>query len=163
LRQNGKTAPQAVKEKLGEIRSGFIGSPVEEMCFGPRVFLRVVGKNNRVYSGEWWFDADVFTNLGNAFSRIYFSASDKKEAIRNLLRELLAVSKEWNSIEEVWALEIPPGQAVKAFKAIGSPQKLFNNMPLSATGNRMLVGRAYQYFLPVKNPFWIQKHAQLFV
>ncbi|WP_036247062.1 hypothetical protein [Methylobacter sp. BBA5.1] len=102
----------------------------------------------------WWFDADVLIIgfipqgcfliawFGKCISRIYFSASDKKEAIRNLLRELLAISKEWNLKEKVWALEVPPEQTVKAFKAMDSPQKLFNDIPLSAMGNRMLVDRA---------------------
>lgn len=157
LHKDGKTTQQAIQEKLNEIRSGTIGLPFEEFHFGPKVFLRVVGKNNRVYSGEWWFDAHLFNDLEKAHARIHFSTSDKKGAIKNLLRELLAVSVEWNAIEEVWALNLPPGEKIKVFRGMVAPQKLLNNLPLSVRGNRLLVGQAKQYFIPVKNPFWIQK------
>jgi hypothetical protein len=87
-------------------------------------------------------DVSLLRGLENAFRVFISQLLIRKEAIRNLLRELLAISKEWNLKEKVWALEVPPGQAVKAFKAMDSPQKLFNDIPLSAMGNRMLVDRA---------------------
>jgi len=81
--------------------------------------------------------------------------------IRDMLRELLAVSVEWNTIAEIWALELPAGQQIVGFAGLGTPQKLFANRPLSAKGNRMLVGRAQQVFFPVKNPLWVKLYEQL--
>ena len=86
-------------------------------------------------------DVSLLRGLENAFRVFISQLLIRKEAIRNLLRELLAISKEWNLKEKVWALEVPPEQTVKAFKATDSPQKLFNDIPLSAMGNRMLVDR----------------------
>ena len=124
------------------------------------LFLRVVGPPpSRSYSGEWWFDATLLDTLENAYSRIYFTAQDRKRVLRDMLRELLAIASEWNKISEIWALELPAGQIIRGYWGPGSPQQLFANLPLSDKGNRMLVGKARQVFFPVKNPLWI-KHFQ---
>lgn len=82
-------------------------------------------------------------------------------ALKDMLRELLAVSTEWNTITEVWALALPAGEKISAYVGKSTPQKLFANLPLSAEGNRMLVGRAEQIFFPVKNPLWVKQYSQL--
>lgn len=161
LRSRGDTPESAAKKKLEEIRTGSVSPPMAESFSGPKVFLRVVGTPNRVYGGEWWFDPDLLQGLERAYSRIYFSSADRRRAIRDLLRELLALSTEWNQIGEVWALELPAGEQLQGFWSIVAPQQLFANLPLSAKGNRMLVGGARQLFFPVKNPFWITRHSQL--
>jgi len=161
LRQQGSTPELATQKKLAEIRSGLSGIPREETFTGPRLFLRVVGPSNRAYSGEWWFDADLLDALDAAYARIYFRAADRKAVIRDMLRELLAVSTEWNAITEVWALELPAGETLVGFSGAGTPQKLFGNLPLSEKGNRLLVGRARQIFFPVKNPLWVREYRQL--
>jgi hypothetical protein len=160
LREHGETPESAAKKKVDEIRTGSLGPLRSESFTGPKVFLRVVGAN-RVYTGEWWFDPDVLQHLERSFSRIYFVSSDRARAIRDLLREFLALSTEWNQISEVWALELPAGEQLRGFSSIVAPQRLFANVPLSAKGNRMLVGGARQIFFVVKNPFWIKRHTQL--
>ena len=152
LKRQGNSVEVAVKRKLEELRSGLSGLPKEEEFPGPKLFLRVVGPHNRVYSGEWWFDADQHDHIAASYSRIYFRASDRKAAIRDMLRELLAISKEWNAMTEIWALELPAGQKLTGFSGIGTPQRLFGNLPLTEKGNRFLVGKARQVFFPVKNP-----------
>ena len=142
LRRRGSSPELAARQKAQEIRSGLSGAPREETFNGPRLFLRVVGPSNRAYSGEWWFDADLHAALESAYSRVYFRAADRKAAIRDMLRELLAISLEWNAITEVWALELPPGQVLTGFSGPGTPQKLFGNLPLTEKGNRLLVGKA---------------------
>lgn len=129
--------------------------------FGPKLFLRVVGPANRAYSGEWWFEANLLDGLEGAYSRVYFRSVDRKAAIRAMLRELLAVSTEWNAITEVWALKLPPGERLVGYSGRGAPQRLFGDMPLTDAGNRMLVGRARQIVFPVKNPLWVREHRQL--
>lgn len=161
LRARGLLLDTEVKKKLDEIRTGSIGIPQKEEYVGPKVFLRVVGLTNRVYSGEWWFDADQFNHLDHIYSRIFFQSSDRKMAIRNILREILALQREWNSIEQVWALELPAGEKVIAFSSIVAPQKLFGSLPLTDRGNRMLVGRARQIYFPFKNPLWIKEYPHL--
>jgi hypothetical protein len=153
----GTSEDTAVRRKLAEIRSGISGNLTREDFRGPKLFLRVVGRANRAYGGEWWFDATLLGGLERAYARIFFSERELRPALRHMLRELLAVSTEWNRIDEVWALRLPAGAAITGFSGSGSPQKLFANLPLSAKGNRMLVGRARQVFFPVKNPLWVTR------
>jgi hypothetical protein len=159
--KRGLTPEAAVRKTLDEIRSGMIGVPRRDKFTGPKLFLRVVGRDNSAYGGEWWFEADLLDNLEQAFSRIYFGSADRKAALRDMLRELLAIPKEWNEMTEVWALELPPSEMLVGYSAVGSPQKLFGSVPLTEKGNRMLVGRARQIFFPVKNPLWVQIYGRL--
>jgi hypothetical protein len=160
-KERGLTPEAAVKKTLVEIRSGMIGVPRRDNFTGPKLFLRVVGRNNSAYGGEWWFEADLLDNLKQAFSRIYFGSADRKAALRDMLRELLAISKKWNEMTEIWALELPPGEMLVGYSGAGSPQKLFGGVPLTEKGNRMLVGKARQIFFPVKNPLWVKIYERL--
>lgn len=163
LATQGMTPQQKVALEISKIQSGIAGVPDEETLRGPMLVLRVVGgRSDRVYSGEWWFDGGVMDTLEHAYSRIFFSSSDKKSAIRAILRELLAISKEWNTIAEVFALALPSGEHLTAFSGPGKPQQLFANLPLTAEGNRLLEGKLRQhYIVPTWNPLWITKHRQL--
>lgn len=163
LRQAGAASPQAaVKQKLEAIRSGIAGVPRKEEFTGPALFLRVAGPSTRgIYSGEWWFEASLLDSLEKAHSRIYFQSADRKAALAAMLRELLAVTREWNAMTEVWALELPAGEKLVGFSGPGSPQKLFQNLPLTDKANRMLVGRAKQIYFPVKNPLWVKIYSHL--
>ncbi len=159
--QSKNLTPQAeAKKKIDEIKSG-LASVIREDYSGPRLFLRVVGPANRAYSGEWWFDAKLHDTLHAAYARIYFTTSDKKRALRDMLREILAISNEWNRITEVWVLELPAGQTIRGYSGPGNPQKLFANLPLTAEGNRLLAGKARQVFFPVKNPLWVKQYQSL--
>jgi hypothetical protein len=156
-----RASPEAeAKNKLNEIKSG-MGSATPEDYHGPALFLRVVGPTNRAYSGEWWFEAKLLDDLDKAFSRIYFKGAEKKQVLRDMLRELLAVSQEWNKIHEVWALELPAGEILRGYWGPGTAQQLIAGLPLSAKGNRMLVGKARQIFFPVKNPLWVSRYQNL--
>ena len=157
-----KTPEQAVREKLAEVRDGSDGDIKKTVFRGPKVFLRVSGKDkNRIYTGEWWFDMDLLSTLERSYSRIYFNDSDKRKVIRDMLREFLAISTGWNAIEEIWALELPPGDEITGFESKVARQKLFHDLPLSSQGNRMLVGQANQIFFPMKNPLWITRYRDL--
>ena len=157
MADRGRTLESTVRHKLDEIRSGINGTPEQETFRGPRTFLRVAGANNQVHSGEWWFDAEILQSLDDSYSRIYFDEQDLRAAVKRLLREVLSISREWNDMDEVWALHLPGGQELTGFTGPGNPQKLFASKSLSVEGNRMLVGRVRQVYFPVKNPFWITK------
>lgn len=158
--QRGLTPEQATQETLANIRSGMV-SVIREDFLGPRLFLRVVNGNRGIYTGEWWFDSAIFDNLETAYSRIYFKEPDKKQAIRDMLREVLAISSEWSAMTDIWAMELPSGQLLRGYSGIGTPQQLFANIPLSEKGNRLLVGKTRQIFFPVKNPLWVKYHYTL--
>ena len=157
----GQTPQQFAQGKLSEIRSG-MNNVKKENFVGPQIFLRVIGSTTRkLYGGEWWFDASLLNTLETNYSRIFFTSAERKRVIRDMLRELLAISTEWNQIAEVWALELPPGQNLKGYSGLGLPQKLFNALPLTAKANRLLVGKARQVYFPVKNPLWVVKYQNL--
>jgi hypothetical protein len=156
-----ETPATATAKIVSEIRAGLNGVPTEETFTGPKLFLRVVGHANRAYSGQWWFDAAIFDGLDRAYSRIYFQAAERKAVIRDMLREMLAVSREWNEISEVYALELPPGALIVGYTGFGTPQQLVAKLPLTAKGNRTLVGRAKQIFFPFKNPLWVRSFERL--
>jgi hypothetical protein len=158
LKRKGKTPAEEARKKVAEVQSGLGGAATKREFTGPRLFLRVVGPSNRAYGGEWWFDPDVFHRLEAAYARIYFQSPDKKAAIRDMLRELLAITTEWNEITEVWALGVPSGERITGYVGRGAPQQLFANRPRRAPGNRMLVGMAEQVFFPVKNPLWVNHY-----
>jgi hypothetical protein len=158
LRDQHRTPAEAAREIAGQVQSGLGGSAERTEFVGPRRFLRVVGPSNAAYSGQWWFDADLLHRLDTAYSRIFFKSKEKKAAIRDMLRELLAITSEWNAMTEVWALDLPPGERLVGYVGRGAPQQLFGNQPLTAAGNRMLVGQAEQvFFPPTHNPLWITK------
>jgi hypothetical protein len=159
LEARNLTPAAAAKAKVQEVQSGLLGMPRREEFVGPRLFMRVVGAANRVYSAEWWFDADLVHRLDAAYARTYFNSPDKKRAIRDMLRELLAITTEWNRIEEVWALALPAGERLAGYVGRGAPQRLIGNLPATTKGNRMLVGQAEQIFFPPShNPLWITKY-----
>ena len=159
LKSRGRSPAEAAREKVTEVRSGLGGAASRKEFTGPRLFLRVVGPSNRAYSGEWWFDADLLHRIETAYARVFFAAVDKKAAIRDMLRELLAITTEWNQITEVWALALPAGERLVGYVGRGAPQTLFGNLPLGAEGNRLLVGHAEQiFFPPTHNPLWVSKY-----
>lgn len=155
---DARSSPEVeVSKKLQELKSGLTGVPRKEEFLGQKLFLRVVGAANRAYSGEWWFDASILENMERNYSRLFFNDQEMKAALRAMLREILAISNEWNNMEEVWVLALPAGEKLTGYSGIGTPQKLFGSVPLTAKGNRMLVGRVRQVFFPVKNPLWVKK------
>ena len=160
-RRCGASTDEVVARKLAEIRSGLVGDPKREEFAGPKLFLRVVGASNAAYSGEWWFNADLLDRLDRSYSRLYFERRERDDAIRNMLREGLAISHDFrNAISEVWALELPAGSRLVGYTGIGAPQRLFGNLP-TAGGNRRLVGGVQQVYFPVKNPFWVRQYRNL--
>lgn len=163
LREQGETPQKKVASEIAKIRSGIAGVPREETLRGPMLLLRVIGgPSDRPYSGEWWFDASILDTLDHRYSRIFFSSPDKKDAIRAMLREILALSTEWNSVAEVFALQLPAGQQLTAFSGPGERQRLFAHLPLTAQGNRLLIGTVRQYYIPaVWSPFWVTKYREL--
>lgn len=161
LAESSSTPNAEVAKRLQEIRSGISGAPRKEEFVGQKLFLRVVGPSNRAYSGEWWFDASLLEGMEEGYSRLFFNDGEMKTALRNMLREVLAISSEWNSIEEIWALELPSRERLTGYSGIGRPQRLFGSIPLTAKGNRLLVGRARQIFFPVKNPLWVKHFRDL--
>jgi hypothetical protein len=155
----GKTPAEAARHTVNEVKSGLGGSATRREFTGPRLFLRVVGPRNQAYSGSWWFDADLLHRLDAAYARIYFQTSDRKAAIRDMLRELLAITTQFNPMLEVYALALPQGERLVGYVGRGASQPFSN---AAGAGNRMLVGQAEQvFFPPAHSPFWVTRYTNL--
>jgi hypothetical protein len=158
--RKGKSPESLARKEILEVKSAS-GGVIQRVEFtGPKQFLRVVGEN-KVFAGAWWFDIALLDTLEKSYSRIYFNDSEKKQAIRDILREVLALSVKWNRIQEIWMLELPANEKISGFSSHAAPQKLFHDLPLSAMGNRILAGRARQIYFPVKDPFRITRYSVL--
>ena len=157
-----RKSPQSLaREEILEVKSASGGVIQREEFTGPKQFLRVVGERNKVFAGAWWFDIALLDHLEKSYSRIFFNESEKKQAIRDILREVLALSVNWNRLQEIWMLELPANEKISGFSSYAAPQKLFADVPLSALGNRILAGRARQIYFPVKDPFRITRYSVL--
>lgn len=155
------TAVARARDSVRDVRSGSGGTIDSIELKGPMTLLRVVGHNNRVYGGEWWFEESLLQQIERGHSRILFGCA-RTQAVRAILREALALSFSWNKMTEVWALELPAGQSLQGFQSRAARQSLFYGLPVSAsTANRMLVGGAKQFFFPVKNPLWVKRYGTL--
>lgn len=150
----GETPQEAAERTLGEVRSGCADPISKERFVGPRTFLRVVTRGRGVY-GDWWFDRELLEGIEKAHARIFFDDQQRRKALRDLLREYLALSTHWNAIEEVWQLDLPAGESIAGFTSTVARQRLFGDIPLTAAGNRLLVGQARQIYFPTKNPLWV--------
>jgi hypothetical protein len=62
---------------------------------------------------------------------------------------------------EIWGLELPAGERLTGFSGIGTPQRLFGNLPLTEKDSRLLVGKARQISFPVKDPLWVREYRKL--
>ena len=136
----GQTPQTEAKAKVAQVRSG-LTSVTREDFSGPMLFLRVVGPSpSRPYSGEWWFDATLLDTLETAYSRIYFTAQDRKRVLRDMLRELLAIASEWNKISEIWALELPAGQVIRGYSGTRKSATALREPPLERQGQSNVGG-----------------------
>jgi hypothetical protein len=160
MERRGWSPEHAVADELSKLRTGSMGERIQRETFtGPKTFLRVISRRGGPY-GEWWFDSDLLKGLEQAYSRIFFG-QERREALRNMLREFLALPKQWNAIEEIWSLDLPNAETLVTYNSAVAPQHLFADLPLSEKGNRMLVGRARQHYIPVKDPLWITQTSDL--
>ena len=161
LKKDGKTPQAEAKKKVAEVRSGLGGAVRREEFRGPKLFLRVVGRTNRAYSGEWWFDADLLSRLEAAYSRIYFQSADRQRAIGTCCASYSRCLPSGTRSPRFGRSRSRPERRSRPMWARARRKSSSPTLPLSAEGNRMLVGRAEQVFFPVKNPLWVKQYSQL--
>jgi len=91
----------------------------------------------------------------------WFDEEQRIHATRDALREVLGVSLEWNPFDELWALDLPPGQRITGLVSKVARQPYSQESKQGNATHRMLIGQATQTYFPVKNPLWIRRHSSL--
>jgi hypothetical protein len=77
--------------------------------------------------------------------------TDRRDVIRECLREVTAVTTEWNAMTEIWCLALPAGASLTGLASTVRPQPKFRARPVRS----QLVGGAEQVYFVVKNPLWV--------
>jgi hypothetical protein len=142
----------AVDAKVREIRSGSDQVPQPREFRGPIRLYRAAGPRNNPF-GEWWFSEDQLAHI-ERISRLHAPA-DRREVIRACLREVTAVTTEWNAMTEIWCLALPAGATLTGLVSTVKPQPKFQAQPAGPK----LVGGAEQVYFVVKNPLWVTLYA----
>jgi hypothetical protein len=143
------------------VRSGFVDTPVPETLKGPITLLRGVSNpdpapdkpHNNPFGG-WWFPEELLLKFYEQFGRIPISERLERSAVRGHLRAALALSPVWNEFEELWCMQLDPGQPLTGLAGVACEQ--FLNPRHEALGK--LLGGAHQYYFPVTPPFCVKPY-----
>ncbi len=121
--------------------------------------MRGGGITNDIYSGGWWFEEELIARIEKELSRISLPVEQQKSVTKNRLRAALAICKDWNSLEEIWILEIPQGDRLTGLIGTARSQPVYSSSHAEHDPSKILPGGAEQVFFPVKNPLWVRKHS----
>jgi hypothetical protein len=133
---------------------------------GPHRFYRAAGKDANgelasAYSGRWWADENVLIQIANrlATAENWMTSGESKRAWPAQYRVLMALSRDWNDMSEIFQLELPAGAVLEGLAGIAREQPEFSvKDPLGRhRSNRFLTGGAEQVYFKVKNPFWVRR------
>jgi hypothetical protein len=158
----GERKPEdlAAREAL-LVRSGYFDTPVPETLKGPITLLRGVsdpnpapGKRQNNPFGGWWFPEQLLLKFYEQFERIPISDRLERSAVRGHLRAALALAPVWNEFEELWCMQLEPGQPLTGLAGIACEQ--FLNPDHAGLGK--LLGGAKQYYFPVIPPFCVKPY-----
>ena len=139
-----------------EVLDAFDGPPRDVVVTGPRRFLRAAGADNNPY-GRWWFEAHSLLGLQQQFDRIPLPPGHRREAILGQLRAGTAISVDWNTLSELWFMEIPAGPSLRALVGPVKSQPVFSTGHGLHNPKLMLRGGLTQFYFPVINPLWVYR------
>lgn len=117
---------------------------------------------NPTGAGGWWVPQDVF-------SLIYEEARDTTararadtvgSEFRRLYRKYLAISLDWNDLEALFRMDVPPEAAVSGWAGITKAQPVVSARGQARLGRAvpgMLAGGLEQVFLEHVNVTWIRR------
>ena len=153
---SGRKAEDVAAEETVKILKAFVGFPATETITGPITLLRGTSdanpaplkRQNNPFGG-WWFPEEILLKLHEQFDRIPISERLQRSAVRGHIRASLALAPVWNEFEELWCLQLEPGQRLTGL--VGTTSEQFLDSELEGLGR--LVGGAKQYYFPVIPPF----------
>jgi hypothetical protein len=139
------------------------GNFVERPVIGPVNLYRLAGKeegkdrlNKR--AGYFWFSEDLLFEAIELTIDGRASHSLAAMQLRRFLREVLAISYDWNSIAGYWKLALPAGRSVQALVGRAAEQPHYSAKSAKAGQNRaagldhagdMLFGGDRQYVIEI--------------
>lgn len=133
---------------------------------GPHYFYRAAGVNaagrlGRAYGGEWWADESALMEIAQNLERAkyWMTKSERERAWPAQYRALTALCEDWNDMNEMFKLALPPGEEIEGLVGPAKEQPEYSVYdPMGRHNpNRILVGGAEQVFFKMKTPLWIQR------
>lgn len=107
-------------------------------------------------AGQWWFDARWLDRTRSAMERIDTRGvlwPDRGTAVRDMLRDRLAVRHDWNTMSRLWRLQLEPGSSVVALVGRTRRQPTWSReLVLLHEADHFLPGGLEQYFIPWLDP-----------
>ena len=149
-----------------DVLACFSGNTHVVRYVGPHRFYRAAGKDANgdlanAYSGRWWADENVLIQIANrlATAENWMTSGELKRAWPAQYRALMALSRDWNDMSEIFQLELPAGATLEGLAGTAREQPEFSvKDPLGRhRPNRFLTGGAEQVYFKVKNPFWVRR------
>lgn len=156
----GRNPEDMATEESIKILKGFVGFPKARTLTGPVTLLRATDATPPVLQGArnpfggWWFPEGFLLELFARFERIPMPEQLQQSAVRGHLRAGLAVSVDWNEMEELWCLQLQVGEHLTGLFGKVSEQWIDSRVhPLGR-----LLGGSEQYFFPIMPPFSVKPY-----
>lgn len=150
-------------EQLDNVLGSFVGTPVVTRLSGPGRLFRATGRDpekggwNRAYGGGYWAYDAVLLDAYRQISRFedWQPAEELSKALTAHYRSLAAICTNWNDLSTFHQMLIPEHGLVEALVGIAAAQPIQAGRDKASAATPMLKGGIEQYYLKVRNPFWI--------
>ena len=157
---HGRDPEELASEQTAQILRGFVGFPQSRTLTGPVTLLRGTDTTPRVLQGArnpfggWWFPEETLLKLFARFERIRMPEQLQKTAVQGHLRAGLAVSLDWNELEELWCLQLEAGEQLTGL--LGRTSEQWIDSRVHSLGR--LLGGEEQYFFPIIPPLAVKPY-----
>lgn len=137
--------------------ASFDAEPKIERLTGPLTLYRFCGRNAKGEKnsphGRCWFDATLFWRMLDTVSDTASGTHQLNQDFRFVLREVTAISYDWNSVTSVYELALPADRSIEAAYGPVAPQPFFSkDDPLGRENlpHEILIGGDIQYIVDLK-------------
>ena len=157
---HGGNPEDAASEQTVQILKAFVGFPQSRTLTGPVTLLRgtdttpLVLQGARNPFGGWWFPEETLLKILDRFERVPMPERLQKSAVQGHLRASLAVSLDWNELEELWCLQLETGEQLTGLFGRTSEQWVDNRVHRLGR----LLGGEEQYFFPIIPPLAVKPY-----
>jgi hypothetical protein len=150
----GDRNPEAVAARdSANVLRAFVGFPKAETLTGPVTLLRGTsfrdpyGMRNNPFGG-WWFSEELLLKACEQLGAGFGPDRLRREGVREGLRSSLALSNNWNDLEQMWCMRLAAGQKLTGLTGPTSRQPVDSSLEGSLLSMGDLPGGAWQYFFP---------------
>jgi hypothetical protein len=139
---------------------GFKGSLTPCVIDGPATLYRF--SEHPEGRGEWWIPEDIFLLIYNE-ARDNAAASQSNTTgteFRRLYRKYLAISLDWNDLEQLFRMDVPDGAFATGWKGLAKSQPVVSEAEAKKLGKTIsgkLSGGVEQLFIEEYDINWVRK------